>query len=156
MLLKIKKFLKKNKKVIKIGIVLIIILIILLVLYKALFYSSAESSIYGVRLRDINKNEFKQEEKKKIEKKSSELEKISTVKISTKGRLIKVFINFEEGTTNDIIKQRFNDILGFVSEKVKGYYDITFYAKINVDNKETYPVIGYKHKNKPEISYDEL
>ena len=156
MLSKIKRFLRKNKNIIRIGIILLIVIIVLLVLYKSLFYSSAESSIYGVRLRDIKENEFKSEEKKTIEQKSLALENVSTVKISVKGRLIKFFINFDEGTTNDVIKQRCNDMLGLVSEKVRGYYDITFYAKINVGEKETYPIIGYKHKNKTEISFYEL
>lgn len=156
MLSKIKKFLKKNKKLVKIGAVLLIILIVLLVLYKSLFYSDSEKANYGVRLRDIKENEFKVSEKKKVEEKSSALEGISDVKITIKGRLIKFFVYFDEETTNDVIKSKFNEMLSFVSEKVKGYYDITFYAIINTDDEKTYPVIGYKHKNKAEIAFDEL
>lgn len=153
---KIKRFLKKYKTIVKILIVLIILGIVSFGLYKLLFYSSAESSIYGVRLRDIKDNEFKVEEKKQVEEKVQALEKVSTVKITTKGRLIKFFINFEEDATNDVIKQRFNDVLGFLSDKVKGYYDITFYAKVNKGEEEKYPIIGYKHKNNTVISFDEL
>lgn len=156
MLSKIKKFLKKNKKVVKIGIILLVVLIVLLVLYKSLFYSDSEKANYGVRLRDIEEHEFKTKDRKSVEEKSSTLEDISTVKITIKGRLIKFFVNFDEETTNDVIKQRFNEMLSFVSENVKGYYDITFYAKINKEDEETYPIIGYKHKNKTEITFDEL
>lgn len=48
-----------------------------------------------------------------------------------------------------------NEMLGYFSDKVKGYYDITFYAKKNVEDKETYPLIGYKHKTRDEISFEE-
>lgn len=147
---------KRYKTIIKILVVLIILGAVSFGLYKLLFYSSAESSIYGVRLRDIKDNEFKIEEKKEVEEKVSTLEKVSTVKITVKGRLIKFFINFDEDVTNDIIKQRFNDALGFISDKVKGYYDITFYGKVNKNEEEKYPVIGYKHKNNGVISFDEL
>lgn len=153
---KIKGFLKKYKTIIKILIVLMVLGAVGFGLYKLLFYSSAENSIYGVRLRDIKDNEFKIEEKKQVEEKVAGLEKVSTVKITIKGRLIKFFINFDEDVTNDVIKQRFNDALGFISDKVKGYYDITFYAKVNKGEEEKYPIIGYKHKNNTVISFDEL
>ena len=156
MLSKIRKFLRKNKKLVKVGIILILLLALLIVLYKVLFYSSAESSVYGERLRDIKENEFKKEEKEEVIEKSSEINGISTVKISVKGRLIKLVINYEENVSVDDIKNSMNTMLGYFSKKVKGYYDITFYAKQNKEDKENYPIIGYKHKNKENISFDEL
>ena len=156
MLLKIKKFLKKNKKVVKIGIIVIASLVVLIALYKILFYSSAESAVYGERLRDIKKNEFKSDEKSEIIEKSSKINGVSTVKIAVKGRLIKFTINYEENVSVEEMKNSMNQMLGFISDKVKLYYDITFYAKQNKEEKETYPLVGYKHKNKTEISFDEL
>lgn len=153
---KIKKFIKKYNKQVKIGLLVLLVLIVLLVLYKSLFYSDSERATYGVRLRDIKENKFTNEEKKDVQAKSSGVEGVTSLKINVKGRLIKFFVTFDDGISNDDIKNKFNEMLGFVSEKVKGYYDITFYAIQNRDGKEVYPVTGYKHKSKAEITFDEL
>lgn len=156
MLPKIKKFIKKNKKQVKIGVIVLIILIVFLVLYKSLFYSNSEKAIYGVRLRDIEDNEFTEEEQSSVQKKSSKLEGVSSTEILVKGRLIKFFVTFDEGISNEDMKNKFNDMLGYISDKVKNYYDITFYAIQNKDDEESYPLIGYKHKNNTEITFDEF
>ncbi len=153
---KIKKFIKKYNKQVKIGLLVLLVLIILFVLYKSLFYSDSQKATYGVRLRDIKENEFTNKEKKEVIKKSFDLQGVSSLKINVKGRLIKFFATFEDGVTNEDIKNSFNEMLGFVSDKVKNYYDITFYAIQSKEGSEVYPVIGYKHKNKEAITFDEL
>ena len=58
--------------------------------------------------------------------KSSNISGISSVKIIIKGRLIKVFINYDENIDKTQIKNTMNEILGYISDKVTGYYDSTF------------------------------
>lgn len=156
MLPKIKKFIKKYNKQLKIGLVVLLVLIVFLILYKSLFYSSSLKATYGVRLRDIKENEFTSDEKKDVLKKSTSLEGVSSLEINVRGRLIKFFVTVDDGVSNEDIKNKFNEMLGFISEKVKGYYDITFYAIQNREEKEAYPVIGYKHKSKQEMTFDEF
>ena len=156
MLPKIKKFIKKNKKQVKISLIVLIILIVFLVLYKSLFYSNSEKATYGVRLRDIEDNEFTKEEQKEVKEKSSDIEGVSSLEIVIKGRLIKFFVTFDEGVSNDDMKNKFNEMVGHISDKVKNYYDITFYAIQDKDDKENYPLIGYKHKSNAEITFDEF
>ncbi len=154
MLPKIKKFIKNNKKEVKIGIIILVIIIVMLVLYKSLFYSDSEKAVYGVRLRDIKEHEFTNKEKKDVISKSSDIEGIKNVKVEVKGRLIKLFITFDEGVSQDDIKNKFNEMLAFVSDDVKGYYDVTFYAIQTINGKTKYPVIGYKQKGKDAVSFD--
>lgn len=156
MLPKIKRFVKTHKKQVKIGIIVILALIILLVLYKSLFYSNSEKATYGVRLRDIEQNEISDDEKSEIKTKSSEIEGVKEVKLEIKGRLIKFFVTFDEGVSTDDMKNKFNEMLSFLSEKIQGYYDVTFYSEQEQDGATKYPVTGYKHKNKTEISFDVL
>ncbi len=156
MLPKIKRFIKNHKKQVRIGVIVLIALIILLVLYKSLFYSNSEKATYGVRLRDIEQNEISNDEKEKIKSKSSEIEGVKEVKLEIKGRLIKFFVTFEEGVSTDDMKNKFNEMLSFLSEKIKGYYDVTFYSEQKQDGVTKYPVTGYKHKSKTEISFDVL
>lgn len=154
MIPKIKKFIKNNKKIVKICILALLILILFLVLYKSLFYSNSEKNIYGVRLRDIKEHEFTKEMIKEVESKSSELEKINKTNIKIKGRLIKVFVTFDDDATTDNIKARLNDIVSYIDTDVKSYYDVELYSIQMKDDKTSYPVIGYKHKNKTEITFD--
>ena len=156
MLLKIKKYIKNNKKQVRIMIIALLVIIVLLVLYKALFYSSSEKAVYGVRLNDIENNEFTTEEKNDVQDKSSNIEGVKEAKIEVKGRLIKFFVTFEDGVSTDDIKTKFNEMVSFINEKVKGYYDVELYAEQKQDGKTKYPVIGYKHKNKTEITFDVL
>ena len=154
MIPKIKKFIKNNKKIVKICILALLILILFLVLYKSLFYSNSEKNIYGVRLRDIKEHEFTKKMIKEVESKSSELEEINKTNIKIKGRLIKVFVTFDDDATTDDIKARLNDIVSYIDTDVKSYYDVELYSIQMKDDKTSYPVIGYKHKNKTEITFD--
>lgn len=154
MLPKIKRFVRNNKKQVKTGLLVLLVIIILLVLYKSLFYSSSEKSVYGVRIRDIKEHEFTKEMIKEVESKSSKLEKTSKTEIKIKGRLIKIFVTFTDDATTDDIKARLNDIVSYIEDDVKSYYDIELYSIQTKDNKTSYPVIGYKHKNKTDITFD--
>ena len=156
MLPKIKRYIKNNKKQVAIVLAVVAVLLVCLVLYKALFYSSSEKAVYGVRLRDIKENEFVKEDKKEVLDKASEIEGVSNVKIEVKGRLIKFFVTFNEGVSTDDMKNKFNEMLSFISSKVTNYYDISFYSEQMVEGKTKYPVTGYKHKAKNEISFDVL
>ena len=153
---KIKTFIRNNKKQVKIGLIVLLAIIVLLVLYKSLFYSTAEKAVYGVRLRDIKDNEFTKDEKSEVQSKSSSIDGVKETKIIVKGRLIKFFVTFDEGVSTDDIKAKFNEMLSYMSEKVKGYYDVEFYAEQIIEGKTKHPVTGYKHKNKTEISFDVL
>ena len=146
--------LKKHKKIIKIAIIILGLLIVAVIAYKLLFYSNTQNDLYGVRLRDIEENRFSNKEIKEVKQKVSDFEIVNGVKIEVKGRLIKFFVTFNEGVTSDDMKNKFNETLSFISDKVKGYYDITLYAIQSKEGKEYYPVIGYKHKNNTEISFE--
>ena len=156
MLPKIKDFVLNNKKLVVIGVAIILAFILFIVLYKSLFYSSSEKANYGVRLRDIKENEFTDSERKEVLDKSSKVDKVEKVEILIKGRLIKFFVTFKDGTTNDEIKESFNTMVGYVSDTVKGYYDITFYSTVTREDKKLNPVTGYKHKLKDQIAFDEI
>lgn len=156
MLPKIKRFIKKYKKQVTIGAAILIAIIVFLILFKSLFYSSSEKSVYGVRIRGIKENEFTNTDKKDFNAKVSDIAGVKDIKTEVKGRLIKVFVTFNEEVNTDDIKLKFNEMSGFISDNVKGYYDITFYAIQNKDEEVKYSVIGYKHKSKAEISFEVL
>lgn len=151
----IKKIFKKYKKLI-IGIFLLIILLILLIgLYKVFFYSSNEKDIYGVRLRDKEDYKITNKELDKMHTDILKMQTVKNVEIKIKGRLIKFFIEYEANVSNDKIKKVFNDSYNLIKEDVRSYYDVTFYSILEKDNKKTYPLVGYKHKNEKAITWQE-
>lgn len=154
MLPKIKNFVIENKKIVILVSIIILALILLLILYKSLFYSNSEKAVYGDRLRDIKKNEFTKEQRVETYDKVVEVAGVSEAKISVKGRLIKFYVTFDDGVSAEDIKNKFNEMLGFLEDDVKGYYDVTFYAAQTADGKTKYPVIGYKQKGRDLISFD--
>ena len=156
MLPKIKDFVLNNKKLVVIGVAILLGLILFIVLYKSLFYSSSEKANYGVRLRDLKENEFTKAEKLDVIDKSSKVDKVEKVEILVKGRLIKFFVTFKDETTNEEIEASFNKMIEYISDTVKGYYDVTFYSTVEREGKKLNPVTGYKHKSKDTISFDEI
>ena len=156
MLSKLKRFIKRNKKLIIWIIFFILVMISLLVLYKILFYSDDEKAIYGVRITDIDEYKLEKKDITSLEKKASELEKINSVKITIKGRLIKYFIDVDSSLTNDEIKNKINEMANQIDDDTKSYYDVTFYVSRKTEDSVTYPIIGYKHKNKENITFTEV
>lgn len=156
MLSKLKRFIKRNKKLIIWIIFFILVMISLLVLYKILFYSDDEKAIYGVRITDIDEYKLEKKDVTSLEKKASELEKINSVKITIKGRLIKYFIDVDSSLTNDEIKNKINEMASQIDADTKSYYDITFYVSKKTEDSVTHPIIGYKHKNKENITFTEV
>lgn len=156
MLSKLKRFIKGNKKLIICIIFFVLVIISLLVLYKILFYSDDEKAIYGVRITDIDEYKLEKKDVTSLEKKASELEKINSVKITIKGRLIKYFIDVDSSLTNDEIKNKINEMANQIDDDTKSYYDVTFYVSKKTEDSVTYPIIGYKHKSKENITFTEV
>lgn len=156
MIPKIKKYIVKNKKMVTRILIFVIILIILLMLYKMIFYSSSEKANYGVRIKDIKDYPFDNKKMSELEEKTKAIEGFDNVKITLKGRLIKYFITSADGVSKEDIKNKVNESLGFIDDKTKGYYDITVYVSQTIDGEKKYPIIGYKHKSKDVMTFDEL
>lgn len=156
MLPKIKRFVRNNKKQVKMGLLILLVIIILLVLYKSLFYSTSEKSVYGVRIRDIKDHEFTVSQKKDVQNKVTNIEGVEEAEVVLKGRLIKFFVTFNENVSTDDMKAKFTEILSYLSDDVKTYYDLEFYSKQMQGDTMKYPVTGYKHKSKTEITFDVL
>ena len=156
MISKIKKYIVKNKKLVTRILIFVIILIILLMLYKILFYSSSEKANYGVRIKDIKDYPFDDDKISELKQKTKEIEGIDNVKITLKGRLIKYFISVSDTMSKEDIKNKVNEAISFIDDKTKSYYDITVYVSQTVNGEKKYPIIGYKHKTKDAMTFDEL
>ena len=107
-------------------------------------------AIYGSRLDGLEKYKVSSEQIDKMKKKVSESSKKVEVKIS--GKIIDVIIDAKDDVNLESAKKMGQDILEEISDDQKNVYDYQVYVK-NEKNKSQFPIIGYKHHSKENISW---
>ena len=139
---KIKNVWKKNK-------ILIVLLSILLICFIAIvvvcltFFLGGNKSVYGERLKDIDKYPITENFKKDYSTTVKEEKGVNEVKIDVKGKIIYVTINFAEDTTLDEAESIAGKSVDEFDEKTLGYYDIQFTLLCEEsDNSEGFTMMG--------------
>lgn len=135
------KAIKKNKKKILIGVIVLFVLLILYLVWTMLPNSS--KSLYGDRLDGIEDVEISDSDLSKIEKALEKENGVASANADIKGRLINFVVKLDEGVDPTI-----GDTLGSVvvdkfSEEELEFYDFQIFLNGDL---EQYPIIGYKHK----------
>ncbi len=143
------KFIKKNASTI---VAIIVFFAVLLGIFtvKKVFLSDEPMAIYGTRLDDRKDVEISNETKKKVEKKLSEA--TSKVKVRIAGRIINIYMKTNEDVNLETAKELGNKAIEEFSNKEKKYYDIQLLIE-NDKNTSQFPIMGYKHHTKDQISW---
>ena len=142
---------KKYKKQIKIGLIILFIIMIISMIWLCIF-PSFKSDKYGDRLKGIEKHKISKDVISKIKDKASSNDSVFKIDYHREGRILNFTINVDSNLGVDQVKGFVKEILGEISEDDQKYYDIQFF--IDSDNKsENYPLIGYKNKNSNDVSY---
>lgn len=150
-IMKVVIIMKKYKKQIKIGLIVLFIVMILSMIWLFIF-PSFKSNKYGDRLKEINKHKISKEVISKIKDKASSNDSVLKIDYHREGRILNFTINVDSNYGLDQLKGFVNEIIGEISEDDQKYYDIQFF--IDSDNESTiYPLIGYKNKNSNDVSY---
>ena len=147
--MKIFSFIKKNSSAV-LGITILVLIIVAMLLIKNLFMYDENKAIYGSRLDGLEKYKVSSEQIDKMKKKVSESSKKVEVKIS--GKIIDVIIDANDDVNLESAKKMGQDILEEISDDQKNVYDYQVYVK-NEKNKSQFPIIGYKHHSKENISW---
>lgn len=143
---KLKKILiwiKKNKLISMLIILILLFIILGLVAIKVLIFPSFDVNEYGNRLEGIE-NVKLDDNRFNTLKDSIELpENVSFKNIYVSGRIVNIFINV--GSDNDInnIKQLCDNFVNSFSEEEIAFYDFQVFLTGDGDK---YPMIGYKNK----------
>lgn len=143
-------FVKKNKKMCLISLILLIFIIVLFMILK-LFGVDYSKSEYGDRLKGINNVKISSKTAKKIE---SEMESLSEVKecdYRLQGRLVYINLTFNSDVSIDSAREISNKVLDYFNEDEKTYYDIQFILTNENKDSEGYPEMGSKHKTSESI-----
>lgn len=143
------KKLIKHKGII-IGIVVLIALVVGGVYIKNIISPDESRAIYGDRLDGMDEVKITADTKNKVQEALKE--KATSVKVRVAGKIINITIETKEDVSRDDAKKMGQSAVEVFSEKEAAFYDFQILIK-NDNNKEQFPIIGYKHKGKESISW---
>ncbi len=150
---KILNKLRKNKLLVLFSI-LFLLLIAFCVKVIIIFTESDEVAIYGTRLEGIDKVVINEKDmsKKIIEKLGEDIDNID---FRTQGRLINIIINVKGNISRDAAKEDAKKTIEEFSDDEKKYYDIQIFVnkKEQTEDSKQFPIIGYKHHERSDISW---
>ncbi|MBR2840375.1 MAG: hypothetical protein IKF01_00730 [Bacilli bacterium] len=144
-----KKFLKNNKLLVIIGV-----LIVILILFIVWFFivPSFNGNKYGNRLKEESKHKISSETIDKIKDKADDNESVDKIEYHKEGRILNFTVYVSSSFTPDQAKEFGSSLVGEIDEDDRKYYDIQIL--IDSDEKsDNYPIIGYKSKNEDKINY---
>lgn len=146
-----KKFIKNNKKLIGIGSVIIVCLFILMIIWLFVF-PSFNGNKYGDRLKESSKHKISNEVITKIKDKAKENDSVNKIDYRKEGRVLNFTIIVDSNFGVNQAKEFASGILGEIGEDNLKYYDVQVFIDAD-EEKDGYPIIGYKSKNSDNISF---
>ena len=135
------KAIKKHKKKILIGVIVLFVLLVLYLIWTMLPNSS--KSLYGDRLDGIEDVEVTDSDLSKITKALEKEDGVASADSDIKGRLINFTVQLDDGVDPTIGDTLGSVIIDKFSEEELEFYDLQLFLDGDL---EQYPVIGYKHK----------
>lgn len=147
---KIWKFIVDNRIYFAI-FVFVVFCIFVISTMKAYLYPDDKLAVYGNRLNGIKDVLITDKRKDEVISFIKEDENILDVSIKIQGKIINISIkSSNEKNTIDVMKEKVADVISKFSKEEVSYYDFQVFIKNEDAN---YNLIGYKNKNKEEISW---
>lgn len=144
----IMKFVKKHLNII-IGVVIVIFAVVALIMVKNFFFPEDSKAIYGNRLEGRDKVKLTDKKIKELKDSIGEISKSTNIRIA--GRIIYVDVVVNDDVNQDRAKDA-GKLLDKLSDEEKAYYDVQFLLN-NTNDKDHFPIAGYKHHAKGAISW---
>ncbi len=152
-------FLKRNKKKVIVGTILLIVFVIFLFsgykLYKYLT-PDTKDSVYGDRCELTDGIDITSERENMIKDKVESYSGMKLSDVDVKCNLIDIVVVVDDSTTLDTVKEMSAQLLTVFTEEELKYYDIQLFVDSDNEKSEVYPVIGTRHKTNngdPESSF---
>ena len=143
------KFIKKHKLAVFILVLLAAAGVAVLIFSKTIMFDETKA-LYGNRLDGIEKVELTSEQKKEVE--GLIKDSVASVKVRTSGKVIYITIKTNDETDQETAKSLGGKTLDALTDAQKSYFDIQILID-NDNNKEQYPILGYKHRAKDSITW---
>jgi len=146
------KFIKKHPVLCVLVVIILILLIALFFVFKSLLVGGSR---YGNRLDGIDKVVISNDTLSKVCSKFKENDKVSSCNTRLSGKILYTSVILSSSVDTDDMKGTSSDVLEYFSESEIGFYDFQFLIGINdLDNNDTYPIIGYKNNDSDSISWN--
>lgn len=149
--MKVVILMKKYRKQIKIGIIVLFIILIISMIWLFIV-PTFKTDKYGDRLKEINKHKISKEVIDKIKDKASSNDSVLKIDYHKEGRILNFTVTVDSNFGVEQSKEFVNGMIGEISEDDKKYYDIQIFVD-SKDKSNNYPIIGYKNKNSDNIVY---
>lgn len=143
------KFIKKNLSTIVAVLVFIIVLAGIFTVRKV-FTNDESSAVYGTRLEGKEAVKISKDTKSKVANKLGS--SASNVSVRVSGRIVNIQFKVMGETKVDAAKELGNKALEEFSSKEKEYYDFQVLIE-NDKNANQFPIIGYKHHKKDNLTW---
>lgn len=142
---------KKYRKQIKIGLIVVFVILIISMIWLFIV-PSFKSNKYGDRLKEINKHNISKDVISKIKEKASSNDSVLKIDYHKEGRILNFTVTVDSNFGLDQAKEFVNGMIGEIGEDDRKYYDIQVLIDSN-DKSDNYPIIGYKNKNSDNLVY---
>ena len=143
------KFIKNNISSI-VGLIVFVLVIVAFFMVKDVFNPDESTAIYGRRIEGKSKVEISNERVKAV--KALLNDKTSSIEVRVAGKIVNIIIKINPEISLEEAKTFGPKLLEPFSEEEKKFYDFQIFIK-NDTNEAQFPIIGYKNKNKDNISW---
>lgn len=145
-----KKYIKKNIKLIIILSIFTLLVVAMFFVYNLIFLNN--KSKYGDRLDGIESVKIENKTKTGIESNIKTLDITKSINIELKGKILNIITIVKKETEVSKAKEISDKVLEKLTDEQKKFYDVQIFIK--KDNKdEKFPIIGYKHHNNENIKW---
>ena len=141
---KLTGFVKKNKKL-SIVVATVIIVLLIIVLLKVLVFPGIGRDAYGDRLDNIDNYKVSNSVVNEIKEELEDQTAVTKVTYHKEGRILNFNVTLDTDINKDDAKKYADILSDKLSKKIKKYYDIQI-AFDTTEDKDNYPLIGYKNK----------
>lgn len=142
-------FIKKNKKIL---IICVVVILFIFMCFK-LFFVDGTKDAYGSRLKGISKMKISNTQVKDIKNEITSSNETDKVDYVLKGRLVNILITLKKGTSIDVGKELANKSIKVLDDEQNKYYDVQVFL-LSDESDDNYPLIGYKNKNRNDFVWE--
>ncbi len=143
---KLKKFLRENKVLLVLAIILILWLVAFVIIVVIFFYGSSKD-VYGTRLDNLKDLPITEELKNDVTDTFKSEPLVNKIVINVKGANIFVNVTCDDGLKVDTAKKLAESTIALFSESLLGVYDIEFNINNVVNKEDKYLIVGTRNAN---------
>ena len=151
---KLKEFWQKNKVLVVLGGILVICFIAICIVVATYFFGGSDT-VYGDRLKDIDKHPITEELKNDYIASLKAEEAVEDISFNSKGRIIYIRLKFVDDYTLVEAESKATASLAKLTENILEYYDLNFTLVSDAtENSEGFTIMGAKNTGSDAIVWN--